>query len=103
MDTLRAELAAKLDLRRAYAVRSSANLEDRLESSFAGQFKSHLNARGVDDLLQSIWSIWATSQLPPVQAYMDRHGMKPKTLRMGSLYRRWSRPKYRALSLARTR
>lgn len=101
VDRLRAELAAKLDPDRAYAVRSSANLEDAQESSFAGQFKSHLNARGVDDLLQGIWSIWAASQLPSVQAYINQHGLLPETLRMGVIIQEMVSPQISGVAFSK--
>jgi phosphoenolpyruvate synthase/pyruvate phosphate dikinase len=68
VEALRAEVAGKLDMNRRYAVRSSANLEDRLESSYAGQSKSVLDVQGVDEILQAIWSIWATTQSHATQA-----------------------------------
>ena len=61
VEALKAELATKLDPGRAYAVRSSANIEDDFQHSFAGQFRSVLNVRGVDAVLQAMWSIWAMS------------------------------------------
>src|SRR5512136_373660 len=56
---LSTELQRKIDLARAYAVRSSANIEDGLTFSFAGQFKSVLDVQGADNILQALWSIWA--------------------------------------------
>jgi phosphoenolpyruvate synthase/pyruvate phosphate dikinase len=73
--TLREELSHIIDPQKAYAVRSSANLEDSLDHSFAGQFSSILNTRGVDQILPAMWSIWSTATSTNVQAYLERHGI----------------------------
>ncbi|MBN1937472.1 MAG: hypothetical protein JW934_22635 [Anaerolineae bacterium] len=82
VETLKTELAARIDPVRRYAVRSSANLEDSPNFSFAGQFKSVLNAQGVEDILHAIWSIWATAQSEGVRAYLERHGLAHDALKM---------------------
>jgi phosphohistidine swiveling domain-containing protein len=82
---LNAELQQKIDLARAYAVRSSANIEDGLTYSFAGQFKSVLDVQGVDNILQALWSIWATTRAPGVEAYLLKNGVDPQQLRMAAL------------------
>ena len=82
---LTAELQQKIDLARVYAVRSSANIEDGLTYSFAGQFKSVLDVRGIDNILQALWSIWATTRAPGVEAYLIKNGVDPQQLRMAAL------------------
>jgi pyruvate,water dikinase len=82
VEALKADLATKLDQERKYAVRSSANLEDGLASSFAGQFTSVLDVQGVDETLQAIWSIWATTQSPAVDAYVGQNGANMQDLKM---------------------
>lgn len=82
VESLKAELATKLDPGRAYAVRSSANIEDDFQHSFAGQFKSVLNVQGVDAVLQAMWSIWAMVDAANVQAYMKQLGRDPHELKM---------------------
>ncbi|MGD9048837.1 MAG: PEP/pyruvate-binding domain-containing protein, partial [Anaerolineae bacterium] len=82
IETLRTELEAKLDAGTKYAIRSSANLEDGLDSSFAGQFESLLNVQGVDQILQAISSIWATTQSAAVQAYLGQKGSASRDLKM---------------------
>jgi pyruvate,water dikinase len=89
---LRSELAAVLDRDTAYAVRSSANVEDTLTRSFAGQFKSVLDVRGLDSVLEAIWSVWATAQSPAVQTYLERNGLHPSDLKMAVLVQRMVEP-----------
>lgn len=82
IDVLKSEIERTIDLDRTYAIRSSANLEDGLERSFAGQFKSVLNARGLDTILQAIWAIWASARSPSVASYLEKQGLEPTDLKM---------------------
>ena len=58
IEDVRRELADTIDPNRTYAIRSSANLEDSKLLSFAGQFKTVLNAQGINDIRGAIGSIW---------------------------------------------
>ena len=82
IEALRAELKPILKADQSYAIRSSANFEDSLERSFAGQFKSVLHARGLDEVLASIWSIWASSQSAGVNAYLAKSTGSAPAIRM---------------------
>jgi len=57
------------------AVRSSGVDEDGAESSFAGQFLSCLNVRGIDALLKAIARCWASAEDPRVVAYRTQQGL----------------------------
>jgi len=65
-----------------YAVRSSANLEDRYDYSFAGQFKSSLNVQGVTQIMQAIWSIWSSAQSSSIQPYLKKDKNSQESLKM---------------------
>ena len=59
------------------AVRSSALIEDRKGSNFAGQFESFL---GIDEeaaLLTAVRACWAALWTSHARRYMDNHGLSP--------------------------
>ena len=61
----------------ASAVRSSALIEDRKGTSFAGQFESFL---GIDDdaaFLTAVRACWAALWTTQARRYMDNHGLSP--------------------------
>ncbi|MGW8179472.1 MAG: PEP/pyruvate-binding domain-containing protein, partial [bacterium] len=101
IDSVRSELSGRLDLSRPYAVRSSANVEDSLEHSFAGQFKTVLNTRGIDDILQAIWGIWATTRSPGVEAYLQKNGIEPSDLRMAVIIQEMIPPHVSGVSFSK--
>jgi phosphoenolpyruvate synthase/pyruvate phosphate dikinase len=74
--TVLADLTEEFRLRQlfpgGYAVRSSADLEDSFEQSFAGQFKSFLNVDNMRQLLQAIREIWDTADTPAIRSYTAR-------------------------------
>jgi len=82
IEDLETELAAKLDSNKRYAVRSSANLEDGLDLSFAGQFKSVLDVEGVQEVLEAVRFVWDTTQSPLIQAYLEQKGSGSQDLKM---------------------
>ena len=84
-----------------YAVRSSANIEDSLERSFAGQFKSVLNVQGVDNVFQAIWSIWGTVKADNVQSYLEQHDISTEELLMGVIVQEMIPPVCAGVALSR--
>lgn len=64
----------------AVAVRSSAISEDGASASFAGQYASFLNVRGLDRVLSAIASVWASGQTESARRYRTRMGIAGKTL-----------------------
>jgi pyruvate,water dikinase len=88
---LRAELSALLALDRAYAVRSSANLEDGAVHSFAGQFASELDVCGLEAVFAAIRRVWASADNVRVRAYREKAGVATP-LRMGVLIQEMVNP-----------
>ncbi|MFC1922964.1 PEP/pyruvate-binding domain-containing protein [Chloroflexota bacterium] len=80
---LKDELAKKLDLEKTYAVRSSANIEDNVNHSFAGQFKSFLDINGLEEILEAMQEIWGTAQSPDVRVYFERSQVEYPEILMG--------------------
>lgn len=74
---LAADLAQVLRADRSYAVRSSANVEDEAEHSFAGQFVSRLHVTGVAEVLAAIEAVWSSAQGPGVAAYRGSGAERP--------------------------
>ena len=66
-------------------VRSSALVEDRFGSSFAGQFQSYLGLEGEDDFLTAVRSCWAALWATRVLRYMATHDASPADTAMAVL------------------
>jgi pyruvate,water dikinase len=58
-------------------VRSSALVEDRAASSFAGQFESFLELHGEDEFLTAARACWAALWSTRALRYMATHGLDP--------------------------
>ena len=101
VEELKGELSRVLDPAKSYAVRSSANLEDDFEQSFAGQFKTVLDVRGVEAVLQAIWSVWATANAPAVQIYLERHGSQAHQPMMAVIIQEMVEPVAAGVALSR--
>jgi pyruvate,water dikinase len=101
VEDLRSALASHVDPGQSYAVRSSANIEDGLDHSFAGQFKSALNVHGVDGILQAVWSIWALTRAPNVQSYLRKMGRDPDELKMAVVVQEMVKPVYSGVAFSK--
>jgi pyruvate,water dikinase len=64
-----ADLCEKQGATVAVAVRSSATLEDSVDASFAGQFQTHLGARGAEQVIAEVERCWLSAFDPHVGAY----------------------------------
>jgi pyruvate,water dikinase len=66
-------------------VRSSALVEDRYGSSFAGQFESYLGLRSEEEFLVAVRSCWAALWSTRALRYMATHDVDPADTAMGLL------------------
>jgi pyruvate, water dikinase len=66
-------------------VRSTALVEDRHGSSFAGQFESFLDIESDDDFLTAVRACWAALWAPRALRYMATHELDPADTAMALL------------------
>lgn len=66
-------------------VRSSALIEDREGTSFAGQFESFLGLEGEDEFLTTVTACWAALWSVRALRYMDGHDISPADTAMALL------------------
>jgi pyruvate,water dikinase len=67
------------------AIRSSALVEDREGSSFAGQFESFLGIGDEAEMLTAVRACWAALWTTNARRYMANNGLSPKDTAMGVL------------------
>jgi pyruvate,water dikinase len=101
IDDLKNELSKILKPEKQYAVRSSANIEDSFNRSFAGQFKTSLNNQGFDQVIQGIWSVWSSTQAQSVKDYLYAHKISEESLCMAVLIQEMLSPVFSGVSLSR--
>jgi len=94
-------LRKTLDPQKAYAVRSSATVEDSTSHSFAGQFKSVLNVRGADAVFAAVWSVWATTEAQGVSQYTQRKAHPAEPARMAVIIQEMVTPVYSGVVFSR--
>lgn len=79
------------------SIRSSALIEDRGKSSFAGLFHTELNVIGVDSIVDAIKSVWASSFSDEVVAERTAQGIPQTACGMGVIIQRFIDPKASAV------
>lgn len=82
LEQIQRELSSVLDPDKPYAVRSSANLEDGSERTFAGQFTTTLNVQGIPEILQALQTIWESAESPEMSAYLEANGVDAQDIKM---------------------
>lgn len=79
---LQKEISETIDLKKSYAIRSSTDLEDRQDYTYAGQYKTSLDIRGLDSVLQAIQEVWESSQVESMLPYQSQTGDQKTTPKM---------------------
>lgn len=98
---IRGELERKLDPERLYAVRSSANIEDGVAFSFAGQFKSVLNVRGIDAVIAAVQSVWDSARTDNVQVYLEKLPKNQRELKMAVMVQEMVPPVFSGVAFSK--
>lgn len=75
------------------AVRSSGNLEDSRNLSFAGLLKTYLNVEK-EDLLLSIQKIWHQKNSENVKMYLHKYGISSDDLKIAIIVQEMVEPEY---------
>lgn len=101
LDRVKKELESRLDPQKCYAVRSSANIEDSLDHSFAGQFMTVLNVREIEAILQAIRSIWDATHTDSIQTYMQASRHSEASLKMAVLLQEMVEPQVSGVAFSR--
>jgi pyruvate,water dikinase len=101
LNRIHQELSKIIEVEKSYAVRSSANVEDEAEYSYAGQFRTVLGIRGVDDILRAIQEVWASGRHMEASGYGKREGKNADELKMGVLIQEMVSPLYSGVSFSK--
>jgi pyruvate, water dikinase len=84
-DLLAEILAAWWEQQKPAAVRSSSLIEDRADTSFAGQFESFLGLREDTEFLTALRACWAALWTTNARRSMEQHNLNPADTAMAVL------------------
>jgi pyruvate,water dikinase len=90
--SLEADLAARLDPGRRYIVRSSANVEDLANRSFAGQFRTVEDVVGAAAVLGAVREVFDAGRSPQVREYARHVGVDPEGIRVAAIVQELIQP-----------
>jgi len=89
---LREQLESLTDVRSLYVVRSSANVEDSSDRSFAGQFETVLNLSGADQILSALEKVAGSALNTNVNAYYKKSRADATPVSMSMIVQRQITP-----------
>jgi len=76
----------------SYAVRSSANVEDGREASFAGQFTTHLHLEGWEEIIDGVRSVWDDAHAADKDSYLESKGRGKDEIQMAVIIQEMVQP-----------
>ena len=91
---IKTELAQLIQPDTKYCIRSSANLEDERDHSFAGQFESFLNVGTLEKVTDAIVRIWESSTGDRVSSYVNSIGRTGEEIKMAVIIQEMIQPEY---------
>ena len=101
IEDLREELAYYIQENKKYSIRSSADIEDTSDKSFAGQFKTILNQSGIENIIESILEIWNSLEDIKSQTYSKNFSHNPDEIKMGIIIQEMIIPEYSGVVFTR--
>ena len=99
-EAFQVSLQAALDPDRRYAVRSSANLEDGPDASYAGQFQSLLDIPGDESLIDALQLVWQGAHQPRIDTYQVGHNLAAHDLEMNALIQEMVQPRFSGVAFS---
>ncbi|MHA2600690.1 MAG: PEP/pyruvate-binding domain-containing protein [Candidatus Thorarchaeota archaeon SMTZ1-83] len=94
-------LRGVLDENKHYSVRSSANVEDSSLYSFAGQFETQLNVRGLESVTEAVKRTWDSARGESAAAYKSGLGHAGPHLKMAVLIQEMVKPEFSGVVFTR--
>lgn len=92
MEEIKSQLEPIIDPEQSYAVRSSANVEDSPDYSFAGQFTTVLDVRGIEQALHAILEVWDATKTEKLESYTRKSKNDQDRLRMAVIIQKMVNP-----------
>jgi len=101
LSNLKQEISYYIDEDKAYSVRSSANIEDESNKSFAGQFQTILNQKGINNMINSIEKVWNSLEGIKTQTYSKKFSQNLDLIKMGIIIQEIIFPKFSGVVFTR--
>ncbi len=77
-----------------YVVRSSANIEDSSDRSYAGQFESVLNVKGSDKILSAVETVAKSILNDNIKAYRNKDSIEQPSIQMSMIVQQQITPEF---------